>query len=273
MSNKIAIIVKLALAEDIGQKDVSASLLPNKIITASIVTHDKAVICGIEYAEQAFLQVNDKIILNWKVADGAEVAPNKTICLLIGGARSIISAERTALNFLQTLSATATQVRYLVDKISHTKTLILDTRKTIPNLRHAQKYAVKCGGGVNHRMGLYDCVMLKENHIKVLGSVNKAIHLAKQNYPKLPLIVEVENLKQLAKMLDIDGIERILCDNFSISNLKLALKMTKGRLPLEASGGIDENNIVDYANSGVDFISVGSLTKNIYAPDLSLCFN
>jgi nicotinate-nucleotide pyrophosphorylase (carboxylating) len=190
--------------------------------------------------------------------------------LLKGQSRSIVTAERVALNFLQTLSATATQTRFLVDKIAHTKAQLLDTRKTIPGLRWAQKQAVKCGGGVNHRMGLYDCVMIKENHILAMCSIGSAIDMAKNRYPKLPLIVEVEDLNQLNEVLLHDGITRILCDNFSIDMLISAVKTTKNKTPLEASGNIDEHNIAKIAQTGVDYISTGSITKNIRAVDFSL---
>jgi len=170
------------------------------------------------------------------------------------------------------LSATATQTQYLVAKIAHTQAQLLDTRKTLPGLRLAQKNAVKCGGGVNHRMGLYDCVMLKENHIAAAGSIKLAVQTAVDQYPDLPLIVEVENLGQLQQVLELDHITRVLCDNFSINDISNAVKLAKGKLPLEASGNIDENNISDVADTGVDYISTGDITKNINAIDLSLRF-
>lgn len=261
-----------ALTEDIGSGDISAALLNDKPAVAVIISRENAVFCGLEYADAAFLQIDPHILLDWQVKDGDKISKNQILCNLSGKANSIVSAERTALNFLQMLSAVATQTRFLVEKISHTKTQILDTRKTIPNLRTAQKYAVKCGGGVNHRLGLFDCVLLKENHIKTLGSIKIAAQLATQKYPKLPLIIEVSNLQQLSDILSLTGIKRILCDNFSVQNLKLALEMTKHKIPLEVSGDINADNICQYAETGVEYISIGALTKHISAIDLSLTF-
>ncbi len=273
MSDDSLSVVQQALDEDIGSGDVSASLLPDTQVSASIIARESAVIFGIEYAQQAFLSIDDSIKINWMVADGDQVAKNQILCTLGGLASSVVSAERVALNFLQTLSATATQTRYLVDKIAHTDAKLLDTRKTIPGLRLAQKQAVKCGGGVNHRMGLYDCVMLKENHIIAAGSIKQAVQSAFVKYPNLPLIVEVENLDQLQQTLVLNGVTRALCDNFSIDDLAKAVVLAKGKLPLEASGNIDTDNIVATANTGVDYISIGSITKNIQAIDLSLRFS
>jgi len=247
-------------------------LLPNTQVEAHIIAREAAIICGIDYAQYAFLLVDDSIQINWQITDGDQVVENQTLCTLSGLASSIVSAERVALNFLQTLSATATQTQYLVAKIAHTQAQLLDTRKTLPGLRLAQKNAVKCGGGVNHRMGLYDCVMLKENHIAAAGSIKLAVQTAVDQYPDLPLIVEVENLGQLQQVLELDHITRVLCDNFSINDISNAVKLAKGKLPLEASGNIDENNISDVADTGVDYISTGDITKNINAIDLSLRF-
>ncbi len=273
MRDTLIEIVKQALNEDIGTGDVSASLLTNKRVKASIITRKPAIICGIAYAQQAFLLLDDSIQLDWRVKDGEAVTQNQVLCVLHGLARGIVSAERVALNFLQTLSATATATHNLLEKIKHTKTRLLDSRKTIPNLRLPQKYAVQCGGGVNHRMGLYDCVMLKENHIAAIGSIENAVKTAVEKYPNLPLIIEVENLSQLQQALKLEGITRIVCDNFSPQNLKHALSLSAGKLPLEASGNIDAQSIVEIANTGVDYISTGSITKNIQAIDLSLRFS
>jgi nicotinate-nucleotide pyrophosphorylase (carboxylating) len=272
MSDQILKIVKQALNEDIGSGDVSASLLPNTQVEAHIIAREAAIICGTDYAKVAFLLVDDSTQINWKITDGDQVVENQTLCTLSGLASSIVSAERVALNFLQTLSATATQTQYLVAKIAHTKVQLLDTRKTLPGLRLAQKSAVKCGGGVNHRMGLYDCVMLKENHIIAAGSIKQAVQSATEKYPNLPLIVEVESLDQLQQTLLLDGITRALCDNFSIDDLAKAVVLAKDKLPIEASGNIDESNISDVAETGVDYISTGGITKNINAIDLSLRF-
>ncbi|SMN11907.1 Quinolinate phosphoribosyltransferase [decarboxylating] [uncultured Candidatus Thioglobus sp.] len=271
-NKKVMDNVVLALAEDIGAGDVSASLLEDKTVSAQIIARESAVICGTEYAQIAFLLLNDGIQIEWKKRDGDRIAKDEVLCLLSGSANSIISAERVALNFLQTLSAVATQTKYLVDKIAHTNAQLLDTRKTIPGLRLAQKYAVQCGGGVNHRIGLYDAVMLKENHIIAAGSISKAVKKAVQKYPDLPLIVEVETLQQLAKTLELTGVTRALCDNFSITDLAKAVDLAKNKLPLEASGNIDKHNIIEVANTGVDTISIGSITKNIQAIDFSLRF-
>jgi nicotinate-nucleotide pyrophosphorylase (carboxylating) len=265
-------IIKLALKEDIGTCDVSANLLQKSTAQATIISKEHAIICGIAYATRAFELIDAYIKINWQVSDGNHIAPNQVLCEITGINQSILSAERVALNFLQTLSAVATQTRQLVDKISHTKTKLLDTRKTLPGLRLAQKYAVECGGGINHRMGLYDCVMLKENHIQAMGSITKAVALSQKKYPNLMLIVEVETLEQLSEALTLNGINRILCDNFSIETLIKAVAMTQGKIPLEASGNVNQNNLVHLAETGVDYISMGAITKNIQAIDLSLRF-
>lgn len=265
-------LVRSALAEDIKTGDVSANLLPDKNINATIIAKESAVICGIEYAQTAFLLIDKNIKIDWKIADADKIDKNQMLCTISGLSKSIITAERVALNFLQMLSATATQTRFLVDKIQHTQAQLLDTRKTIPNLRLAQKYAVKCGGGVNHRMGLHDCVMLKENHIMAIGSIAKAVQVAAKKYPNLPLIVEVENLSELRQALLLKSVTRILCDNFSNDKLIQAVQIADGKKPLEASGNIDEANIVEVAETGIDYISIGAISKNIRAIDLSLRF-
>ena len=272
MINNIQDTVRLALQEDIGSGDVSAKLINDSTVIAKIKVRGPAIICGIDYAKEAFNQVDSSLVSSWSVVDGSSVIENQSLCTIQGSSKSIISAERVALNFLQTLSSTATKTRLLIDKISHTKALLLDTRKTIPGLRLAQKYAVRCGGGVNHRMGLYDCVMLKENHIQRLGSIKSAVESSLNNYPKLPIIIEVEDLSQLSEALKVNGISRILCDNFSKGMLMSAVEMAKNITQLEASGNIDEDNIVSIAETGVDYISIGAITKNVSAVDLSLRF-
>ncbi|WP_257468786.1 carboxylating nicotinate-nucleotide diphosphorylase [Bathymodiolus thermophilus thioautotrophic gill symbiont] len=272
MSEPVSSIVARALSEDIGAGDVSASLLDESGVSAQIIARESAVVCGIEYAQTAFLSLDGDIQMKWQLNDGDNIKQGQVLCILSGASRAIISAERVALNFLQTLSAVATQTQYLVRKIAHTNAQLLDTRKTIPGLRLAQKYAVKCGGGVNHRMGLYDCVMLKENHIIAAGSIKSAVQLAHAKYPNLPLIVEVEDLTQLTETLELTGINRVLCDNFSIADLTQAVKVTHNKLPLEASGNIDKKTIVAVAETGVNYISTGAITKNIQAIDLSLRF-
>lgn len=268
--NNIAEIVKLALLEDVVQGDVSAELLADKVVQAHILCREKALVCGFAYAQSAFLQTDPNIQVEWQLPEGAMALKNQTCCWLTGSIKSILSSERVALNFLQTLSATATQTRFLVDKIAHTNAKLLDTRKTLPNLRHAQKQAVLFGGGVNHRMGLSDCVMIKENHLLGLGSIKKAVDLAVKKHPELPLIIEVGDLTQLREALALDNISRILCDNFSLKKLADAVGLAKNKIALEASGNIDENNIAQYAETGVDYISVGAVSKNIRAIDFSL---
>lgn len=272
MNKRLLAMVDLALAEDLGSGDVSASLLTDDQASATIICREPAVICGIEFAQAAFSSLDEDINIDWQVEDGDPVQASQVLATLSGSARAIISAERVALNFLQTLSAVATQTRLLVNQVAHTKVQLLDTRKTLPGLRLAQKYAVTCGGGMNHRMGLYDCIMLKENHIIAAGGISSAVQIAKENYPELDLIVEVETLDQLTEVLTLEGVTRALCDNFSNQDLVQAVRMAADKLPLEASGNIDESTLVATAETGVDFISTGSITKNIQAIDLSLRF-
>ena len=272
MKSDIEKIVQLAISEDIGDGDLTSSLLGDKMIDAEIVCRENAVICGVEFANLCFLSIDRNIQIDWSLADGSEVNSGEVICRISGPAKNIVAAERVALNFLQLLSATSTKTAELVRLIRGTKAKLLDTRKTIPGLRRAQKYAVKCGGGVNHRMGLYDCVMLKENHILAIGSLEASIKNAVNKFPKIPIIVEVESLHELQSALSMRDINRVLCDNFSIEDLREAVKISSGIYPLEASGGMNENNILQYAETGVDFISIGSLTKDIKSIDLSLRF-
>jgi len=273
MSKILRKIVNMALSEDIGTGDLSSSLLADNITSAKIICREKAIICGIDYSDLCFLILDPDIEIGWKIKEGEEATSGTVICHLKGKSQAIISAERTALNFLQTLSATATQTKHLVSMIKHTNAKLLDTRKTIPNLRYAQKHAVKCGGGDNHRMGLYDCILLKENHIFSIGSLEKSIEKALFEFPNKPLIVEVESLDQLKRVLLIKGVTRILCDNFSPQDLLEAVAIAKGIYPLETSGNINEKNIIEYAETGVDYISIGSITKNIHSIDLSLKFD
>ena len=273
MSKILRQIVNMALSEDIGTGDLSSSLLANNVTSAKIICREKAIICGIDYSDLCFLTLDPNIEIDWKIQEGEEATPGAVICHLKGKSQAIISAERTALNFLQTLSATATQTKHLVSMIKHTNAKLLDTRKTIPNLRYAQKHAVKCGGGVNHRIGLFDCVLLKENHILLIGSLEKSIEKALFEFPNKPVIVEVESLDQLKRALSVKGITRILCDNFSPKELLEAVAIARGIYPLETSGNINEKNIIEYAETGVDFISIGSITKNIHSIDLSLKFD
>ncbi len=265
--------VRQALAEDIGSGDVSAALIPpDRQARADLWCREAAVICGLRWVEEAFHQCSADIVLDWAVADGDPVGPETRLCRLHGPARALLTAERTALNFLQTLSATATATRAYVDAVAGTGCRILDTRKTLPGLRRAQKYAVTCGGGHNHRIGLFDMVLIKENHIAAAGGITLAVQAARQQSPGIPVEVEVENLAQLREAIDA-GVDRILLDNMDCARLREAVAIAAGRVPLEASGGITLDNVRAVAETGVDFISIGSLTKDIRAVDLSLRFD
>ena len=263
--------VQHALSEDMGSGDLTAALIPaaNRL-SARIISREEGVLCGQAYAEAAFAALSPAIQVNWQVAEGAHVAPDQVLCTLEGPARAVLSGERTALNFLQTLSGTATQVRACANALSSHKTRLLDTRKTIPGLRQAQKYAVRVGGGHNHRLGLYDGILIKENHIAACGGITAALTAAWQIAPALTRIeIEVENLSQLEEALSA-GADMILLDNFSLEDLRHAVQRVAGRLPLEASGNIGLHNIAEVAATGVDFISVGSLTRHLHSLDLSL---
>ncbi|MCL9683512.1 carboxylating nicotinate-nucleotide diphosphorylase [Legionella maioricensis] len=263
--------VKQALFEDVGAEDVTAALLPSHLVVAAeIISREPMLVCGQPWVNEVVKQVDDKIEIEWLVSEGDWLSAPTTLCILHGTASSILTAERTALNFLQTLSATATQTYHYTQKLKDSQTRLLDTRKTIPGLRMAQKYAVRCGGGVNHRMGLYDAFLIKENHIKACGSIARAIALARQTHKHLLVEIEVENLVELREAFDAHP-DRILLDNFSQSMLEQAVKMNQPKYcELEASGGINIDNIAEVAKSGVDFISVGAITKSIKAIDLSL---
>lgn len=263
--------VTRALQEDVGTGDVTAALLPEQqVAQAEIISREPMVVCGQSWVTEAFQQVNSQIKITWLVAEGEWLAQPATLCRIHGPARGILTAERTALNFLQTLSATATQTYHYVQQLKGTKTRLLDTRKTLPGLRVAQKYAVACGGGVNHRMGLYDAFLIKENHIKACGSVAQAIALARQSHHPVLVEIEVETLHELREALAA-GPDRIMLDNFNQEMLIEAVKINEStHCALEASGGITLENIADIAKLGVDFISVGAITKSIQAIDLSL---
>ena len=268
----IAQTVSAALREDIGSGDISAALIPShQIVKATIIVREPAIICGIEWVNETFKQIDNNIKLDWKVKEGDPVSVDQIICHISGPAKNILTAERTALNFLQTLSGTATLTAKYVAKLNHTKTKLLDTRKTIPGLRYAQKYAVKCGGGFNHRMGLYDAYLIKENHIMACGSIKAAVTIARKNHPEKLLEVEVENLQELEEALNAK-VARILLDNFDLSVMKEAVKITNHKAELEVSGNINLANIAEIAATGVDYISVGAITKHIQAIDLSLRF-
>lgn len=268
----IRAVVQQALAEDIGSGDVSAALIPaDQIVNAEIICRGKAVLCGSHWASETFRQVESRINLDWRVGDGDRLHPGDIICTLHGPARGLLSAERTALNFLQTLSGVASTTRLYVDAVAGAGVTLLDTRKTLPGWRAAQKYAVRCGGASNHRQGLYDAFLIKENHIRAASGIETAITRAKLKNPGLPVIVEVETLAQLQTALTAKP-DRILLDNFDTAGLRAAVTLAGNQIPLEASGGITLDNIREIAASGVQYISLGALTKDIKAVDLSLLF-
>lgn len=260
-----------ALREDIGSGDVSAALLPaDLMVDACIISRQPMLLCGQPWVDSVFEEINPDITLNWLVNDGDWLDGPATLCRIYGLAKDILTAERTALNFLQTLSGTATQTKRYVDKIRHTKTQLLDTRKTLPCLRLAQKYAVFCGGGTNHRLGLYDAFLIKENHILACGSLTNAIQKARDFGRKLLVEVEVETIAELQEAF-LASPDRILLDNFSLEMLREAVALNKPyHCALEASGGVDLTTIASVAETGVDYISVGAITKSVEAIDLSL---
>jgi nicotinate-nucleotide pyrophosphorylase (carboxylating) len=265
--------VRRALTEDVGQGDLTAALISAETqAEAQVVTREQAILCGTAWFDEVFRQVDKRISVAWNARDGDTIRPDQILCALRGPARALLTGERSALNFLQLLSGTATQARKYVDAVRGTRAVILDTRKTIPGLRRAQKYAVTCGGGQNHRMGLYDAILIKENHIAAAGSIAAALRAAKDSAPSgVTVEIEVENLEQLREALN-SGAKRILLDNFSVEELKEAVREASGRAKLEASGGVDLANVRAVAETGVDFISIGGITKNVEAVDLSLRF-
>ena len=262
--------VERAFAEDVGPGDATADLLDaNATATAVLTCREDAVLCGAPWFEACFRKLDPDVRIEWLAHDGDRVAAGSPICRLAGTARALVTAERSALNFLQLLSSTATVTARYVDAIAGTSTRVLDTRKTIPGLRRAQKYAVRCGGGTNHRIGLFDAMMLKENHIIAAGGIPAAVRAARMIHPTLPLIVEVENLDELSQAIAADA-DRALLDNFTPAMLAEAVAYTAGRIPLEVSGNVEIDTIRAIAETGVDFISSGALTKHIRAIDLSL---
>jgi nicotinate-nucleotide pyrophosphorylase (carboxylating) len=267
--------VARALAEDIGTGDLTASLIPaDRVGRASVITREAAIVCGIPYVEAAFRQVDAQVSLEWHVAEGAAAAAGQLLFHVEGPARALLTAERTALNFLQLLSATATAANAYAALLEGTHCRLLDTRKTIPGLRTAQKYAVRVGGGHNHRMGLFDGILIKENHIAALGSIAAAVGAARRAGGSVAVEVEVEDLTQLRQAIDA-GADIAMLDNFSPSAMRQAVGLNaaaKKPLKLEASGGITEKTVREIAATGVDFISVGSITKHVRAVDLSMRF-
>ncbi len=268
--NVIARDVERALTEDFGSGDATADLLPAEAqARARVITREDAVLAGMAWFNACFLARDARVEILWNARDGERVAANATLCTLRGNARALVGAERAALNFLQTLSGTATVTAQYVDAVRGTRTKILDTRKTLPGLRLAQKYAVRCGGGSNHRIGLFDAVLIKENHIAAAGSLGAAVRAARAAHPQLLLEVEVENFAELDDALGA-GVDRIMLDEFSHDDLRRAVAHVAGRVPLEVSGGVGLERVRAIAETGVDFISVGALTKHVRAVDLSM---
>lgn len=265
--------VARALVEDVGAGDATARLIAvDATARAHVLAREAAIVCGQPWFDEVFRQLDAHVHIDWQCAEGARIAAGAVLCTLAGPARALLTGERAALNFLQTLAATATRTRRYVDAIAGTQARILDTRKTLPLLRRAQKYAVRCGGGENHRMGLFDAILIKENHIAAAGSVTAAWRQAQGLHTGLSIEIEVENAAQLTEAL-MAGATRILLDNFSVAQLREAVAVNNGRAKLEASGGVNLGNVRAIAETGVDFISIGDLTKNVQAIDLSMRFD
>jgi len=272
LASEIREDVAHALAEDIGTGDVTASLVSStEYAHARVVTREQAVLCGSAWFEQCFYQIDHEVRIQWKARDGERLAGGQIVCEIEGRARSLLTAERSSLNFLQTLSAVATKTRAFVDVVAGTNAAILDTRKTLPGLRYALKYAVRCGGGTNHRMGLYDGVLIKENHIASAGGIGPVLEQARKIAPNLPTEIEVESIDQLKEAIAA-GAKLILLDNFDLAGFREAVSVTAGRAALEASGGVNLETVRAIAETGVNRISIGSLTKDIRAVDLSMRF-
>jgi nicotinate-nucleotide pyrophosphorylase (carboxylating) len=265
--------VRRALAEDVGAGDLTARLVPEaRWAHGTLIAREAAVVCGQPWFDEVFRQLDPGIVITWHIGEGAAAAPGTPLCELRGPARPLLTGERTALNFLQTLSGTATTARAYADAVAGTQARVLDTRKTVPGLRAAQKYAVRVGGAHNHRIGLFDAILIKENHIAAAGTIGQAVSEARRLSAGVLLEVEVETLEQVGEALEA-GADRLLLDNFPTARLREAVRLRNERAPgvgLEASGGITLANIRSIAECGVDFISVGDLTKNVRATDLSM---
>lgn len=272
---EIQAAVKQALDEDLGnlcytEGDITANLIPEDSISqATVITRDDAIFCGRAWADEVFKQLGDKVSIEWMVEDGDKVTPNQLLCTLSGPTRILLTGERSALNFIQMLSGTATVTNKYVDLIKHTNTKLLDTRKTIPGQRNAQKYAVSCGGGNNHRIGLFDAYLIKENHIMGCGGIEKAINQARELHPIKTVEVEVESIQELEQALSA-GADIIMVDNFTVKMMEQAVAIADGRAKLEVSGNVNNNTIATFAETGVDYVSVGALTKHVQAIDLSM---
>jgi nicotinate-nucleotide pyrophosphorylase (carboxylating) len=262
--------VRRALTEDIGSGDITALLIPaERLAHATIITREAAVIAGSAWVDAVFRRLDPRVAVHWQVRDGERVGPNQALFHLEGPARALLSGERSALNFLQTLSAVATRCQHYADLVQGTAVKLLDTRKTLPGLRLAQKYAVTCGGCHNHRIGLFDAFLIKENHIAACGGIAEAVQAAHKIAPGKPVEVEVESLQELQQALDA-GADIIMLDELSLDDMRQAVAITQGRAKLEASGGINESTLRTIAETGVDYISIGTLTKDVQAVDLSM---
>jgi nicotinate-nucleotide pyrophosphorylase (carboxylating) len=262
--------VRRALLEDVGTGDITAQLIPaERLAKATIISRDAAVIAGTAWVDAVFRQLDPRVAVHWQVSDGDRVSPNQPLFHLEGPARSLLTGERSALNFLQMLSGVATRARHLADMVSGTQVKLLDTRKTLPGLRLAQKYAVTCGGCHNHRIGLYDAFLIKENHIAACGGIAEAVEAAHKIAPGKPVEVEVESLDELRLALDA-GADIIMLDELSLDDMREAVRLTAGRAKLEASGGINDDTLKVIAETGVDYISIGAMTKDVKAVDLSM---
>lgn len=270
LAEHISQSVASALHEDIGDGDITAMLIPEeKNAEARVITRDRGVFCGKQWVEEVFGQVSKQVEINWLVRDGDQLEPNQVLFELKGPARAILTGERCALNFVQTLSATATKSFEYSQRVAHTQVKLLDTRKTIPGLRLAQKYAVTCGGCYNHRIGLFDAFLIKENHIMACGSIEDAVLQAKKIAPGKTVEIEVESLEEFRRALAV-GADIIMLDNFSLADMRQAVDENQGKAKLEASGGITSETLVAIAETGVDYISIGALTKDCKALDLSM---
>jgi nicotinate-nucleotide pyrophosphorylase (carboxylating) len=265
--------VARALAEDLGTGDVTAALIdPAAKAGARIVSREGAVLAGSAWADECFRQLDPDVRIQWHTADGGRIETDAVLCRIEGNARALVAGERNALNFLQTLSGTATVTRRYVDAVAGTRAKILDTRKTIPGLRLAQKYAVRCGGGHNHRIGLFDAILIKENHVVAAGGIVHAVRAARAANPDVLLECEVESLDELRQAIDA-GADRVLLDEFSDAMLREAVALAAGRVPLEVSGSVNLERVRAIAETGVDCISIGALTKHVHAIDLSMRFD
>lgn len=270
LSGEIQANVRAALAEDVGSGDITAQLIPaERDASARIITRENATLAGTAWVDEVFRQVDPRVQVKWQARDGEQVSADQTLFTLEGPARALLTGERSALNFLQLLSGTASRARHYADLVEGTGVKLLDTRKTLPGLRLAQKYAITCGGCHNHRIGLYDAFLIKENHIAACGGIIQAIAAAHQIAPGKPVEIEVEDLDELRQALDA-GADIVMLDELSLDDMRTAVALTAGRAKLEASGGITESTLRTIAETGVDYISIGTLTKDVKALDLSM---